>query len=67
MWATPVSLSEPVRAFLSLNHRADSLPETAVCVGQVVGFWERVRCQGRCPGTRTGTLHFLAKVLLVTG
>lgn len=47
MWATPVSPSEPVRAFLSLNHRADSLPEAAVCVRQVVGF---VLGEGAVPG-----------------
>lgn len=37
MWATPALLSllsEPGRAFLSLNQRADSLPKAAVCVGR---------------------------------
>lgn len=28
------ALSQPGRAFLSLNQRADSLPEAAVCVGR---------------------------------
>lgn len=37
MWATPTLRAEPGRAFLSLNQRADSLPEAAVCVGRGAG------------------------------
>ena len=72
MWATPTLLSESGRTFLSLNQRADSPPEAAVCVwGGVLGFWEGVWCQGGCPAgwpaMQKCTLYFLAEVLVFTG
>lgn len=66
MWATPAFLSEPARAFLSLNQRADSGPEAFMCAGRGAGgsgsgcgAREGALLDGL--GHKSATSYFLAK------